>query len=70
MPEPELPRVLAVGRAERFGFSRAAVRHRVERGRWRRLLHGVVATHANPPTRDDWILAGLETAGPDAALSG
>ena len=65
-----LPRVMSVATAARFGHSRAAVRHQVDRGRWQRLVPGVVLTAPGPVTRSDWALAAMELTGPRAALSG
>lgn len=66
----ELPRVLSVQNARVLGITRPAMRNEIARGRWQRLVPGVVLTERGEPTREDWVLVGIELAGPRAALSG
>ena len=66
----DLPRVLTTATGRTLGVGRAATRHQVERGRWCVLAPGLVLTAPGPPTREDWVLAGLALATPRAALSG
>ena len=67
--QSSLPRVLTPGAAAALGVTRAAVRHAIERGRWRSLTRGIVVT-SDHVVRADWALAGLELAGPSSAVSG
>jgi hypothetical protein len=62
--------VLTTAGARALGLSRSAVRHRVARRGWQPLVPGVVLTVAEPPTRTDWALVGIELAGPAGAVSG
>ena len=65
-----LPRVMGIATARRIGLSRSAVRHAIDRYGWQPLTRGVVLTVRERPTRADWAAAGLELAGPSAAVSG
>ena len=65
-----IPRILTPSASTRLGLTRAAVRHAALRNGWRPLGRGVLLTSADPPTRSDWVLAGLAIAGPRSAVSG
>jgi hypothetical protein len=66
----DIPRVLTPTLAGGCGVSRARIRTEIQRGRWRSLGRGLVLTRPDPPSRADWVLAGLLIAGPEASLSG
>jgi very-short-patch-repair endonuclease len=70
LPDPTaVPRVLTRDEALRAGFSRNAIRHRLESGRWRRILPRTYLT-SDTPTWNDRLRAALAFAGEDALLSG
>jgi very-short-patch-repair endonuclease len=70
LPDPTaLPRVLTRDDAVRWGFSRNAIRHRVEIGRWRRVLPRTYLT-VDTFTWTDHLRAALAFAGEGALLSG
>lgn len=65
----ELPRVLDACRLRARGISASTARNEIQRTRWQRLARGVVLTRPDPPTRADWVLAGLSAA-PEGVVSG
>lgn len=71
MPLPRhLPRVLTLSDIADLGLTESAVRHAARRHGWQRMTRGVLYTRPDPPTRDDWALAGLAVAGKSGAVSG
>jgi hypothetical protein len=64
-----LPRVLTRDDALRCGFTRNAIRHRTETGRWRRVLPRTYLT-SDTFTWNDRLRAALAFAGDDALLTG
>jgi hypothetical protein len=69
-PGPDaLPRILTRAQATAYGFSRAAIEHRLERQRWRLVLPRTLLTCDTFTESDRWDAA-LAFAGPGAALSG
>lgn len=65
-----LPRVIATQHAMLRGFTIDAIRHRVRRGWWLRLHHGVYFTRGQGPSTHDRLTGALLAAGPEGALSG
>lgn len=65
-----LPRVLTTAQARRLGLTRAVVATQLRRSRWEQLSRGVYFTRGDPPTRGDWIRAGMLIVGRGAVLSG
>lgn len=63
------PRVLTYAEALRLGYSPAAIRHRLSRGQWRKLLPHVYFT-GDTVTWTDKLTAAVAFAGPGALLSG
>src|SRR5580700_513472 len=55
--------------ARHAGFSKRAVRHRLESGQWRRMHHGVYVTFTGKVQREQRLWAALRRAGPGAMLS-
>src|SRR5580692_8307659 len=55
--------------ARHAGFSKRAVRHRLESGKWRRIHHGVYVTFTGKVEREQRLWAALRRAGPGAMLS-
>lgn len=53
----------------RAGFSRRALAHRVQSGKWRRMHLGVYATFTGPAQREAKLWAAVRRAGPGALLS-
>lgn len=69
-PDPDaLPRVISRSEALARGMSRRAIAHRLERGRWRRVLPRTYLT-VDTLTARDQLDAALVFAGEGAALSG
>jgi very-short-patch-repair endonuclease len=66
----DIPNVLDTNAAHLLGFSRHAIAHRLERGRWRRLIRGVYLTNSGVPTYGDWMRAALLWAHADAVVAG
>ena len=56
--------------ARTAGLTRHALAHRLERGRWQRVLPGVYVSHSGQLTRDEAVAAAMVYAGPAAVLSG
>jgi hypothetical protein len=69
MNSAELPRVLDARALRVRGISASTVRNEVQRRRWRRLARGLILTRPDPPTRADWVVAGLCAAG-EGVVSG
>jgi hypothetical protein len=65
----DLPRVLDARGLRARGISPSTARNEIQRTRWQRLARGVILTRPDPPTRADWVLAGLSAA-PDGVVSG
>jgi hypothetical protein len=55
--------------ARHAGFSKRAIRHRLQSGKWRRVHHGVYATFTGEVQREQRLWAALRRAGPGAMLS-
>jgi very-short-patch-repair endonuclease len=66
----DLPRIVTAQQAYALGLTPDAIKHRVGRGWWLRLHHGVYFTRGVSPTAHDRLAGALESAGPGAALSG
>ncbi len=64
-----LPRVLTRADATELGYSRSAIRHRLDTAQWRRVLPRTYLT-SDTLTRPDRLAAALAFAGPGALLSG
>jgi very-short-patch-repair endonuclease len=64
-----IPRVIARADAVRLGFTRNAIRHRIETGRWQRVLPRTYLT-SDTFTWGDRLRAALAFAGDEALLSG
>jgi hypothetical protein len=58
----ELPRVLDARGLQARGISPSTARNEIQRRRWQRLARGVILTRPDPPTRADWVMAGLSAA--------
>jgi very-short-patch-repair endonuclease len=63
------PRVIGRGDAIRLGYTRSAIRHRLDTRQWRRILPRTYLT-VDTMTLDDRLRAALIFAGEDAVLSG
>jgi hypothetical protein len=69
-PFPDtIPRVLSRAEALQLGFSRRAIEHRLETGRWKLVLPHTYLT-SDVLTWRDRQLAALAYAGPEAVLTG
>lgn len=66
----DIPNVVDTKAAHLLGFSRHAIAHRLKRGHWRRLAHGVYLTNSGAPTYSDWMRAALLWAHPEAVFAG
>ena len=55
--------------ARHAGFSKRAIRHRLQSGKWRRVHHGVYVTFTGKVQREQRLWAALRRAGPGAMLS-
>src|SRR5947209_143782 len=62
--------VLTVQQATSCGYTRGSVQHLVDRGRWQRILPGVLLTQDHSPTRRQRTFAAALWAGPSAAIDG
>ena len=65
----ELPRVLDARELHARGISVSTARNEIRHARWQRMARGVILTRPDPPTRADWVIAGLSAAS-DGVLSG
>lgn len=63
------PRVLSWGQAQCLGYTASAIKHRIVRGEWRRLLPRTYLTR-DTVTWNDRLWAAVVFAGPGALLSG
>ncbi|MCW2604177.1 MAG: Transcriptional regulator, AbiEi antitoxin, partial [Pseudonocardiales bacterium] len=63
-----IPRIVTTQQAHEAGVTLNAIRHRVRRGWWLRLHHGVYFTRGLEPTAHDRLAGALASAGPGAAL--
>ncbi len=57
------------GQIALLGYGRGRVRHLLDTGRWRRVLHGVYAVTDGPLTREMMLAAALLYGGDHAMLS-
>ena len=62
MNSGELPRVIDARGLQARGISASTARNQILRRRWQRLARGVILTRPDPPTRADWVMAGLSAA--------
>jgi hypothetical protein len=62
--------VVSVAQLVAGGYSRRAVDKRIERGRWRRLLPGIVLTGSGEPTRRQLLVAAWLWGGSGSAIDG
>lgn len=66
----DIPNVIDTNTAHALGFSRHAIAHRLDRGRWRRLVRGVYLTNSGAPSYRDWMRAALLWTHPEAVIAG
>lgn len=62
--------VITRRQAREYGITVDAVKHRIKRGDWQKILPGVYCTLAGPVSQDQKLMAALLYAGPRAVLTG
>lgn len=65
-----MPEVLSAAQAHELGISRHGIAHRLESGRWQRLLHGVYLTHSGSASESSWLRAAVLWGGAESMISG
>lgn len=70
MRADRLPRVVTARDLPGLGVSRSQMRTELSRGQWQVLSRGVLLTRPDPPSRNDWILAGAAMTAAHGVISG